>query len=99
MKLTHKSFMLHFEETVTVGELKATVIANVMGNKTGFDIDFMDITNISYMGIDISDYQDWKKFREFHKEMGIDYYGHLLKKFNEIFTEEAIQKHVNKVTF
>ena len=99
MKLTHKSFMLNFEETVTVGELKATVIANVMGTKTGFDIDFMDITNITYMGIDISGYQDWKKFREFHKEMGIDYHAHLLKKFNEIFTEEAIQKHVNKVTF
>ena len=99
MKLTSKSFMLILEETISVGELKVTVEAQVMGTKNSFDVEWLDTTDISYMGIEISGYDNWKKFRQFHKEMGIDFDAHINKKFNEIFTEMAVQEFVDQVTF
>jgi len=99
MKLVSKSFMLHLEEEITIGELKVTLLAQVMGTKEEFDIEYADNYNISYMGIDIKGYQDWRKFREFHKEMGIDFEAHMNKRFDEIFTKKAVEKYVNKITF
>lgn len=99
MKLTHQSFMLNIEEAVQVGELKATLVAQVMGSKDLFDIEFMDITDITYMGIEINGWQNYKKFKEFHKEMGIDFDAHLNKKFDEIFTTEAVKEIVKKIKF
>jgi len=97
MKLTAKSFMLNLEETITIGELKANLVAGVMGTKDSFDIEFMDLDEITYMGIPINGYGNWKKFREFHKEMGIDFQAHIDKKFDEIFTKEAVEEFVKFV--
>lgn len=99
MKLQSKSFMLMLTEDVQIGELKTTLVAQVMGTKEGFDIEYTDQFDTSYMGIEFNNWQNWKKFREFHKEMGIDYDAHLQKKFEEIFTVEAVKKYVNKITF
>jgi len=99
MKLHSKHFILTLTEDVQVGELKTTIVAQVMGNKEEFDIEFTDQINTTYMGIDVSNYQDWRKFRDFHKGMGIDYDAHLQKKFDEIFTSESVKKYVNKITF
>jgi len=99
MKLQSQSFMLTLEEDITIGELKATLVAQVMGTKEGFDIEFIDSYDISYMGIEIKGYENWKKFRTFHKEMGIDFDAHMNKRFDEIFTVAAVKKFVNKVTF
>jgi len=99
MKLQSKSFMLILEETITIGELKATLAAQVMGTKDSFDIEYMDNYDISYMGIEIKGYDNWRKFRNFHKEMGIDFDAHMSKKFDEIFTKEVVKKYVNEVTF
>lgn len=99
MKLHSKSFMLTLTEDITIGELKATLIAQVMGTKEGFDIEFMDQINTSYMGIELNGWQNWKKFRDFHKEMGIDYDAHIQKKFEEIFTVASVKKYVNKIEF
>jgi len=97
MKLVSKSFMLHLEEDITIGELKMTLLAQVMGTKEAFDIEYTDNYNISYMGIEIKGYQDWKKFREFHKGMGIDYEAHIQKKFDEIFNVASVKEYVNKI--
>lgn len=99
MKMTSKRFILNLEEEVQVGELKATLVAQVMGDKKLFDIEFIDIENISYMGIEINGYDSWKKFREFHKGMGIDFNAHLDKKFEEIFTKESIEQIVKDLKF
>jgi hypothetical protein len=99
MKLQAKSFMLTLTETVKVGELETTLVAQVMGTKEGFDIEYTDQMNTSYMGIELNGWQNWKKFRDFHKEMGIDYDTYLQKKFEEIFTVEAVKKYVNKIEF
>jgi hypothetical protein len=99
MKLTSKSFMLTLSEEITIGELKATMSAMVMGTKEGFDIEFSDFYDITYMGIEINGWQNWKKFKEFHKEMGIDYQAIIDTKFEEIFNVASVKKFVNKVTF
>ena len=99
MKLQSKSFMLTLTEEVQVGELKATLVAQVMGTKEGFDIEFTDHYDIYYMGIEIKGYSDWKKFRDFHKSIGIDYDAHLNKKFEEIFNVASVKKYVNKIEF
>ena len=99
MKLQSKSFMLMLTEEVQVGELKATLVAQVMGTKEGFDIEFTDHYDIYYMGIEIKGYSDWKKFRDFHKSIGIDYDAHLNKKFEEIFNVASVKKYVNKIEF
>ena len=98
MKLIAKSFMLHLEETIAIGELKTTLLAQVLGTKENFDIEYTDIYDTSYMGIEIKGYDNWKKFKAFHKEMGIDFDAHMNKRFEEIFTKEVVQKYVNEVT-
>ena len=97
MKLTHKSFMLNLEETVTVGELKTTLIAQVMGDKDNFDIEFMDHDETTYMGIPIDGYNNWKKFKQFHLDMGIDFGAILSAKFDEIFTKSAVKEFASKI--
>ncbi len=99
MRLVTKSFMLTIEEVVQIGELKVTMAAQVFGNKDQFDIELGDLPSITYMGIEIDGWQNWKKFRDFHKEMGIDYQALINKKFEEVFAEEAVKKLVAKVTF
>ena len=99
MKVQSKSFMLMLTEEVQVGELKTTLVAQVMGTKEGFDIEFIDQIDTSYMGIPIEGYLNWKKFRDFHKEMGIDFDAHLQTKFEGIFTKDAVKKYVNKIEF
>lgn len=99
MKLQSKHFILTFTEDVQVGELKATLVAQVMGTKEGFDIEFTDQFDVSYMGIGISGYTDWRKFRDFHKSIGIDYDAHLNKKFEEIFNVASVKQYVDKIKF
>ena len=99
MKLANKCFMLTLQEDVTIGNLKATLVAQVMGNKSGYDIEYIDTDNITYMGIDINGIQNWRKFRDFHKEMGIDFDEILSKEFDKIFTEEVVKDIVNALEF
>ena len=52
--------MYNFEQEVTIGDLSATVIAQVWDNGDSLDIEFIDHTNLKYRGIDISGYENWK---------------------------------------
>ena len=97
MKLTTKTIMYNFEQEVTIGDLSATVIAQVWENGNSIDIEFIDHTNLIYRGIDISGYENWKKFRNFHKEMGIDFDKLLQVEFDKIFTKEAIRAAIKKI--
>jgi hypothetical protein len=99
MKLVNKSFLLELTEKIEIGELKATLVASVVGTKEYFDVDFSDVDDMSYMGIKITGYDNWKKFKAFHKEMGIDFDEHMSIKFNEIFTKEIVSEFVNKIKF
>lgn len=97
MKLTTKTIMYNFEEEVTIGDLSATVIAQVWENGNSIDIEFIDHAEITYRGIDITGYENWKKFRNFHKEMGIDFDKLLQVEFDKIFTKEAIRAAIKKI--
>ena len=95
MKVTDATLMVNVENKIEVGPLKLNVIHQVClykgkNNKVEFDIDFIDQGNITYMGVPIDNgYESWKKFTNFHKEMGID--------FNKLIDEEAA-KLVNDIT-
>ena len=97
MKLTNKTIMYNFEQEVTIGDLSATVIAQVFETGNSIDIEFIDHAEITYRGIDITGYENWKKFRNFHKEMGIDFDKLLQVEFDKIFTKEAIRAAIKKI--
>lgn len=97
MNLTSRTVMYNFEQEVSVGDLSTTLVAQVWENGTNLDIEFIDNLNIKYRGIDVSGYDNWKKFRNFHKEMGIDYDKILSDEFDKIFTKEAIREAISKI--
>ncbi len=79
MKVTHATLMLNVENKIEVGPLKLNVIHQVCfyegkNGEIACDVDFIDRTDITYMGVPIENtYDAWKKFTNFHKEMGIDF--------------------------
>jgi hypothetical protein len=102
--LTHKSMCLNYEFDVQVGELKATLQATVWvtPKKDGgcdYECEFMDIINTTYMGIEIKGYEDWNKFKKFHKEMGIDFGKALDTEFEKVMTKEKLDKLVKDIKF
>lgn len=99
MKLSSKAFMLNLEEKISIGELTAVLVCQVNGDKQQFDIDFIDLGEITYMGIPIDGYDSWVKFKKFHLEMGINFGNLIDQKFNEVFTKEAVKEVVDKVKF
>jgi hypothetical protein len=104
IKLTSKRLYLEYEFPVQVGELKATLMAMVMINKYDdgtkvHDCDFIDVTNISYMGIVIDGYENWCNFKTFHISMGIDFDVALDKAFAKVMTQAKLDKLVKEVKF
>jgi DNA modification methylase len=75
-----------------------TEIENEDGTK-GADVDFMDQADTTYMGVAIEGYTNWKKFLEFHREMGIDFGTILNDKFDEIWTKEFTTEFVKDIVF
>ena len=79
MEVTRSTLMFNVKTPVQVGELKMNVISQVcvyMG-KNGIitkDVDFMDHEDVTYHGVPLENtYSAWRKFVDFHKEMGIDF--------------------------
>lgn len=104
IKLTSKRLYLEYEFPVQVGELKATLLATVMVNKHDdgtrtWDCDFIDVNEISYMGVAIDGYENWRKFKAFHNSMGIDFDIALDKEFAKVMTKAKIDKMVKEVKF
>ena len=79
MEVTRSTLLFNVKTPVQVGELKMNVISQVcvyMG-KNGIitkDVDFMDHEDVTYHGVPLENtYSAWRKFVDFHKEMGIDF--------------------------
>lgn len=87
MKVVNKSLMINIHVPVKVGELRCDAefqVCRDLGSRGEVDdIDFLDIMNISYMGIEIKGYDAWNKFKKFHMEMGINW--------NEAIENEALK--------
>jgi hypothetical protein len=104
IKLAHKRLYLEYEFPVKVSELKATLNALVVvtvqddGTRT-WDCDFIDVNEISYMGVVIEGYENWRKFKTFHNEMGIDFEVALDKEFAKVMTKAKLDKMVKEVKF
>jgi hypothetical protein len=99
MKLSSKAFLLNLEEKISIGELTAVLVCQVNGTKEQFDTDFIDLGEVTYMGILIDGYDNWRKFKDFHLGMGINFSKLIDEKFNEIFTKEVVKQFVDKVKF
>jgi len=94
MKVTSKLLMLMVEVPIEMGELKCTAqmqVCRVLGKLGEDEIEFADINEISYMGIPIEGYSNWRKFKQFHLEMGIDWDKALTQKIEEM-TEDIIKE-------
>ena len=104
LKIKNKNLNLVIVFPIEVGELKVIAETQVWihkdddGNNKA-DTDFADISDITYMGIPINGYDNWRKFREFHKEMGIDFDKAIDAKYREVITEEAINELIKDLKF
>jgi len=96
MNITSKLVMLNIEEKIKVGSLELNIIAQVCIPDSGLvEVDLMDETEISYMGVPIDGYDNWRKFKAFHLEMGVDYNKTIGHMFEEIFNKRDIEKLVS----
>jgi|LakMenEpi03Aug12_release.lakeMendotaPanAssembly.Ray.scaffolds.fasta_scaffold612206_2 hypothetical protein len=90
IKLESKLEFFNLSAPVEIGPLKVTLIAQVIVCEGKIDcIEFMDIENQTYMGMEIS---DWRKFVDMNKEWGINYNKVLDEKFEEIFEGSIVKK-------
>lgn len=99
MKHIDTAILLQFEYPVKSGDLEATLIAQIwMNSDKSMNIEFMDVKDAKYRGVDINDFTKWREFKEFHKSMGIEDYDEILNKlFEEKFTESAVRNEIAKL--
>ena len=99
MKVTQTLLMVMVEVPVQVGELKCKAqmqVCRTLGtlnepNEGEDEIEFADISDITYMGIPIEGYNNWRKFKQFHLEMGIDWDKAIAQKINDM-TDDIIEE-------
>jgi hypothetical protein len=51
------------------------------------------------MGVSIDGYSNWRKFYDFHKEMGIDFQDLLQKEFDKVWTDEFTAQYIKDIVF
>ena len=92
MVINSKTVLINFEDTVQVGNgaIQATLVGQAWVNVNDtIDIEFIDVTDVSFMGVPIeSNYEAYKKFKTTMLSLGIDVDELFDKKFEEIVTEE-----------
>ncbi len=88
MKVIQTLLMVMVEVPVQVGELKCIceiqTCKSLNGENEEVDIDMADINEVTYMGVPIQGYANFKKFKQFHLEMGIDWDKALAQKIEEM---------------
>ena len=92
MKVTSNTLMSNVEIPVQIGGLKLTVIHQLFiykgkDGEASWDVEFIDHSDITYMGVPI---ESWKKFTNFHKEMGIDFDKLIREEAYKVFDDKAI---------
>lgn len=106
MKVTAATLMVNVENKIEVGPLKLTAIHQVClyekkDGSIGHDVDLIDYTDITYMGMRIDgryeNYENWKKFTTFHKEMGIDFDKLIVEESDNLLTEQNIKRVVSDI--
>jgi hypothetical protein len=104
LKVTSKMLMVTTEFPIAVGQLKTTaqaqlhIYSNNDGSR-GCDAEFVDQENTTYMGVEIGGYNNFRKFCEFHKEMGINFEDLLHKEFGKVWTDEFTAEFIKDIVF
>ena len=104
LKITSKLLQVNVDFPIEVGQLKITATAQLYIYKNGngikqCDIDFIDKRDTTYMGISISGYENYIKFRDFHKEMGIDFQKLIDEEFDKVWTKEFTDEFIKDFDF
>ena len=74
MKVTEQVLFIYVENEIVCGDgsFKATVKHQLVVGESGTDIEFIDIENITFMGMPIVGYKAYKQFKEKMLDMGIN---------------------------
>lgn len=100
IRVLSKTLMVQLGVPVEVGPIKLTNVFQVSiyhssSNGIEFDIDDYDYQDITYMGMKVdSDYKSFNKFKDFHKEMGIDLVKLITDESARILSPEMMTKWV-----
>ena len=98
LKVDNTQYNVNYSILYTFGEIKinviyATCIFRNKEGKLGIEIHDCWEESAEYMGIKITKYQDLKKFKDFHKEMGI-YISAMIDEHEQ--DEESVLKEIQK---
>jgi len=74
MKVTGQVLFINVEHNIVCGDgsFKATVGHQLIVGENGTDVEFVDIENITFMGLPIEGYKAFRQFKEKMLGMGID---------------------------
>ena len=105
MQLKYQRLFSTYQFEVKVGDIKAVLDMSLVvwkddeDNSIQHETEFTDISYITYRGMEIQGYEKWNKFKEFHKEMGIDYDTLIQAEYDKVVTDKAISKLVKELDF
>ena len=74
MKVVNQTLLVSVKNEIVCGDgsFKATVEHQVIVGTEGVDVDFVDIVNITFMGMPIEGYKAYAQFKDKMSDMGID---------------------------
>lgn len=108
-ELTYKQVEFGFKIPIQIGEIKTNelVLVRVYSQtptedkpKTySWETEHYETENITYMGMDINGYENFKKLKEFHKTLGIDIQLLISKKLNEVLNDTNIDEIIKHLGF
>ncbi len=98
MRVTDKSMFINIEIPVEILSLKVNAIVQLIvfdrGNGKETDIDFVDIENPTHLGVKID---NWKSYKDFHKDMGINLNELIEDEFMKSLTKEIIEELIEDI--
>ena len=74
MKVVNQTLFVSVQHEIVCGDgsFKATVEHQLIVGDQGVDVDFVDIHNITFMGMPIEGYKAYNQFKDKMSDMGID---------------------------
>ena len=74
MKVVNQTLFVMVQHEIVCGDgsFKATVEHQIIVGKEGVDVDYVDIHNITFMGLPIEGHKAFRQFKDKMLEMGID---------------------------
>lgn len=74
MKITGQCLFINVQHEIVCGDgsFKATVEHQLIVGENGTDVEFVDIENITFMGMPIEGYKAYNQFKEKMLDMGIN---------------------------